>query len=209
MSIADVANAVAALPPGRRLVALAGPPAAGKSTTADELAKAIRSRGRSVAVIPMDGFHLDNTELDRLGLRARKGAPETFDVAGLVALAQAVAQGGPRSYPTFDRSADAVVPDGGQIAATDDIALFEGNYLLLADEPWPALHRLWDMSVALSVPEAELERRLIARWRRHDPENAEARCHGNDLPNARRVITGSVPADHVLAQDEPDWDATN
>ncbi|MEM7490351.1 MAG: phosphoribulokinase [Pseudomonadota bacterium] len=201
MSLADVAAAIAALPPGRRLVALAGPPASGKSTNADRLTDAIRSRGRTVAVIPMDGFHLDNDTLAARGLRARKGAPETFDVFGLIALVRAVAEGGARDYPTFDRTADATVPAGGRIGDGDEIALFEGNYLLLDEAPWRALHPLWDATVALSVPEAELERRLMARWRRHDPANAEVRCRENDLPNARRVMTGSVPADHVLVQD--------
>lgn len=200
MSLADIANAVAALPAGRRLVALAGPPAAGKSTTAEELAKAIRSRGRSVAIVPMDGFHLDNADLDAMGLRARKGAPETFDVAGLVAMVETIARGGAVTYPTFDRSRDATIPHGGRIEAEDEIALVEGNYLLLNEAPWTGLHGLWDLTVALSVPEAALERRLMARWRRFDPENAEARCRENDLPNARRVIAGAVPADFTLAQ---------
>ncbi|MEM8823446.1 MAG: hypothetical protein AAGF30_07545 [Pseudomonadota bacterium] len=200
MTISGVGTALADLPPGRRLVALAGPPAAGKSTTATRLAEAIEARGRTVAIIPMDGFHLDNADLDRLGLRARKGAPETFDVSGLLTLAQAVATGGAHAYPTFNRHADATVPDGGRITAEDEIALFEGNYLLLDEAPWRDLHPLWDATVTIDVPEAELERRLMARWRRHDPANAEARCQENDLPNARRVMAGSIPADHVLTQ---------
>ncbi|WP_281825190.1 hypothetical protein [Jannaschia rubra] len=193
-----LARRVAALPPGRRLVALAGPPASGKSTLATRLADAIRAAGRSAQVVPMDGFHLDNAVLDARGLRHRKGAPATFDVAGLGELLRQVRAGGDVPFPTFDRAADAVVPDGGCLTA--EIAVVEGNYLLLDEDPWRALAPMWDMTVALQVPEEVLRDRLIARWLDHGlaPDAARARAEENDLPNARRVMSGSVPAQVTL-----------
>lgn len=196
----EIAARIAALPAGRRLVAMAGPPASGKSTMADRLADAVRARGRSAQVVPMDGFHLDNDALDALDLRARKGAPETFDVAGLLRLVERVRAGGAHPFPTFDRGKDAVVPNGGVLDA--DIAIFEGNYLLLDEGPWRGLHRFWDLSVALAPPETVLEERLIDRWITHglSPAAARARAEGNDLPNARRILRGSVAADYRMAQ---------
>src|SRR3954462_5254323 len=68
---------------GRALLGLVGPPGAGKST----LAAALQAEFAKVAqVVPMDGFHLSNAELERLGRRSRKGGPDTFDSAGYVAL---------------------------------------------------------------------------------------------------------------------------
>ena len=194
----DPVRRILDLPPGRRLVALAGPPAAGKSTRAETLAAAVREGGRSAQIVPMDGFHLDNDTLDALGLRARKGAPATFDVLGLLSLVRAVRTGGSQPYPTFDRAADAVVPDGGRLDA--EVAIFEGNYLLLDALPWRALHPFWDLTLRLDVPEAVLRERLFRRWRDHgfDADTARAKAEGNDLPNARRVLTGSRPADIVL-----------
>ena len=194
----DPTRRILDLPPGRRLVALVGPPAAGKSTRAEALAAAIRDGGRSAQVVPMDGFHLDNATLDARGLRARKGSPATFDVSGLLSLLGAVRSGGSQPFPTFDRAADAVVPNGSRLDA--EVAIFEGNYLLLDARPWRNLHPYWDLTLRLDVPEAVLRDRLLRRWRDHgfDAAAARAKAEGNDLPNARLVIAGSRPADLVL-----------
>lgn len=199
LDVATLARRICALPPGRRLVAVAGPPAAGKSTLTEGLAQAIYAEGRTAQVVPMDGFHLDNDTLDTLGLRPRKGAPETFDAPGVLALAQTIKTGGTTHFPTFDRAADATVPDGGFFDA--EIAVFEGNYLLLDEAPWRALHPLWDATVALDVAESVLRDRLVERWITHGmtAKAGLARAEANDLPNARRVLHGSISADFVVA----------
>lgn len=184
----------------RRLVAVAGPPGSGKSTLAEALAQALSKAGIAASVVPMDGFHLDNAILDARGLLARKGAPETFDVRGLMRLIPALADEEEVFYPVFDRARDLAIAGAGCVGPGCDTVILEGNYLLLAAEPWAGLERSWDLSVALSVPEDELERRLIARWRAHghDPEAARARAEANDLPNARLVARASLPADITL-----------
>lgn len=199
IDVATLAAHLAALPSGRRLVAVAGPPASGKSTLTESLAIRITTKGRTAQVVPMDGFHLDNATLDRRGLRARKGAPETFDVAGLHALLRAIEAGGPVPFPTFDRALDATVPAGGVFDA--DIAVIEGNYLLLDEMPWTKLRPLWDATVMLEVPDSVLRARLVDRWVTHGMSAADglARAEANDLPNARRMRAGSGPADHVIA----------
>lgn len=196
-ALTALAARIAALPAGRRLVALAGPPAAGKSTAAETLAAQVVKLGRSAQVVPMDGFHLDNALLDARGLRARKGAPETFDVAGLLALVRGARAGGAVRFPAFDRNADAVVPGG---VLTADVAIFEGNYLLLDEAPWSNLAGLWDLTVLLEVADATLRDRLAARWRSQglDDAGALARAEQNDLPNGMRVLRGSRAADVIL-----------
>jgi len=148
----------------------------------------------------MDGFHLDNRILDARGLRARKGAPETFDAAGFVHMIRRLRDEDEVIVPVFDRTRDIAIA-GAQVIGTDTkTAVVEGNYLLLGTPPWTALHALWDLSVFLDVVEAELEKRLIQRWLDHDhtPDAAKTRAHANDLPNARHVIAHSRPADITL-----------
>lgn len=166
---------------------------------AEALADRITASGRSAQVVPMDGFHLDNATLDARGLRARKGAPETFDVTGFLTLLTAMKADGPVPFPTFDRAADATVPNGGTFDA--EIALVEGNYLLLDEAPWRALHPLWDATILLSVPEEVLRARLVDRWITHGmtPDAGLARAEQNDLPNARRMIAGSRAPTYVLS----------
>ena len=169
----------------RVLVAIAGPPGAGKST----LAESLRSRIPGAAVLPMDGFHLDNEILAERGLLERKGAAETFDVAGFAELVSRVRAAEAVDVPTFDRERDRVAPGGARIGAEVRVVLAEGNYLLLASPGWSELAAHWDIAVFLEAPLDELRRRLVARWRDHgmDPEAAAARAEGNDLRNARRV----------------------
>lgn len=186
---------------GRKLVAIAGAPASGKSTLAAALRETLRSQGRAVEVVPMDGFHLDNALLDQRGLRARKGAPETFDAQGFVALVRRLATGAEVVFPVFDRARDLSIAGAGVVSSACDMVILEGNYLLFGEEPWSDLVALWDFSVWLETPEDVTLDRCIRRWLAHDhtPEQARARAEANDLANARRLLGARLPADMTLA----------
>lgn len=205
---ATLAQAVLSrLGPGRRVVAIAGPPAAGKSTLAEALAGALNAAAPgTAAVLPLDGFHFDDLHLVPAGLRAVKGAPETFDVAGYAhALRRLRAAEAPFvAVPLFDRRLEIARAGARLIPHTVRVIVTEGNWLLLENPPWDGLAPLFDLTVALEVPEAVLERRLMARWREHGlPEDAaRARVQGNDLPNARRVLAGARAADLALVWQE-------
>lgn len=181
----------------RAVVALAGAPASGKSTLANDLAAALTQAGWRAQVLPMDGFHLDNRLLEARGLLPRKGAPDTFDCAGFAALCARLKTDPNIVHPLFDRSRDIAIAGAGWIGADCDTVVIEGNYLLYDAEGWRDLRPYWDVAIRLDVPEQELRSRLMARWRHYGLTEAEAcdRVDGNDLPNARQV------AAHALAPD--------
>ncbi len=181
----------------RRLIAIAGAPASGKTTLAAELAEALGARA---ILVPMDGFHLDNRILDARGLRPRKGAPQTFDGAGFVHMIRRLASEDEVVIPVFDRARDIAIAGASVVGPETETAVVEGNYLLLDEEPWRALRPLWDLSVYLKVPEDTLRARLIQRWLDHglNPQAAEARATSNDLPNALHIARHSSEADIVL-----------
>jgi pantothenate kinase len=182
---------------GRFLTALAGPPGAGKSTLAAALVAAL---GKGAKAVPMDGFHYDDAVLIARGARARKGAPDTFDVAGFRHLLTRLRSEDEVAIPLFDRDLE-ISRAGADIVGPDDrILIVEGNYLLLNEAPWPDLAPLFDLTIWIDVPEAELDRRLMARWAHYGktPDQARAWIDGNDMPNIRRVVAGSRPADLVI-----------
>ncbi len=183
----------------RYVFAIVGAPGAGKSTLAEALAAELQAQATGcAALMPMDGFHFDNAVLDARGLRARKGAPETFDVDGLAAtLARVRRADRPVTVPVFDRDLDLARAGARVVEPETPVIVIEGNYLLLAEAPWDGLAANFDRTLFIDVPEAELTRRLNARWRRYglDPEAARMRAEGNDLPNARLVASRSKPAD--------------
>ncbi|MCQ0971802.1 AAA family ATPase [Paracoccus sp. TK19116] len=179
--------------PSRAVVALAGAPGSGKST----LAEALVARIPGAVLLPMDGFHLDNAILDARGLRARKGAPETFDAEGFVTLVQRLAQGGEVVFPIFDRARDLAVAGAGVIARDTPLVVVEGNYLLLNRAPWTAAR--YNLTLFLDRPQPVLAARLTARWQSYGKEAEAIASHlKNDLANAALVAGGSRPADIVL-----------
>jgi pantothenate kinase len=188
---------------GRRLVAIAGAPGSGKSTFSCELCKRLNARSSGIAAaVQMDGFHYDDAVLRSRGTLARKGAPFTFDVGGLRALLERLRtnQEAEIAVPVFDRELEVSRASARLIPRAVPLILVEGNYLLLDEAPWRQLRPLFDLTVALVVPEEELERRLIDRWIGLDLDRSEAeeRARTNDLDNARRVLAHSAPADIEL-----------
>ena len=183
----------------RRLLGIVGPPGGGKSTIATAVVEALSPRA---CYVPMDGFHLANRELARLGRRDRKGAPDTFDAAGYVALLRRLRDGGSDVVyaPEFDRDLDE--PVAGAIPVPPGAALIvtEGNYLLLDDGPWAEVHRLLDETWYVEIDETVRLEQLV---RRHvafgmSPETARAWALGTDQRNAR-LVAGTMPrADLVV-----------
>ncbi|WP_300031657.1 nucleoside/nucleotide kinase family protein [uncultured Roseobacter sp.] len=184
----------------RRLVALAGQPASGKTTLAESLAAKLCEEGCNARVVPMDGFHLHNQILLDRDILNRKGAPHTFDAAGFVHLISRLHDEEEVFYPLFDRSRDISVACAGRVGPECDTVVIEGNYLLYDAPVWRDLSAHWDMSVRLDISLKTLEERLVQRWLDHglSAEQAAERAAGNDLANARSVAENALPADIVL-----------
>lgn len=180
----------------RRVVAIAGPPGSGKSTLVETLDAALSP---DAAVLPMDGFHYDDEVLVPRGWRARKGAPHTFDVGGFHALLSRLKRNAEDeiAVPRFDRDLEIARAGARLIPRAARILLAEGNYLLLDDAPWTALHPLYDLTVMLRPTEETLRQRLTARWIHYqlDEEGIRQKLEDNDLPNGRLVLGKSRKAD--------------
>ncbi|MEU5400465.1 nucleoside/nucleotide kinase family protein [Streptomyces sp. NPDC005963] len=196
------ARALAA-PGTRRLLGIAGAPGAGKSTLAARLVDALD--GLAV-LVPMDGFHLAQSELLRLGRADRKGAPDTFDADGYAALLTRLRTPPAASTvyaPAFDRSLEE--PVAGSIPVPPDVPLVvtEGNYLLYGEGPWAAVRPLLDEVWFLELDDVVRHRRLIGRHLRHGKERpaAERWTLGSDESNARLVALGRDRADLIVSMD--------
>lgn len=185
--------------PERRIIGVVGAPGAGKSTFADALAQAI---GPGAAGLPMDGYHLADVELERLGLRSRKGAPETFDAYGYAALLARVRAREPHIVyaPGFERVLEQPIAGALPIGPEPDVVITEGNYLLLDEPGWRrARSRMDEVWFVVTGEELRL-RRLVERHVRFgkSPETARRWVEEVDQPNALRVAACQDRADLVV-----------
>ena len=189
---------------GRVLLGLVGPPGAGKSTLAAALLAAFADVAQ---VVPMDGYHLANAELDRLGRRGRKGAPDTFDGAGYVALLRRLrAQGaGETVYaPEFRREIEEPIAGAIPVFPATRLVITEGNYLLLDDGPWAdvagLLHETWYVDIPDALRVGRLTDRHVQFGRSADA--AAAWVAATDEPNARLIESTRDRASYVFRWDD-------
>jgi pantothenate kinase len=201
----DLVHRARALPQGdrRALLGIAGSPGAGKSTLAERLVRELNGSGAPwVAHVPMDGFHLADAELERLGRRDRKGAPDTFDAAGYAALLRRLREETHDVVyaPGFERVLEQPVAGAIPVPPAARLVVTEGNYLLLETGAWarvrPELDEVW----FCELPEPERLRRLVARHEEFGKghEEAVAWVLRSDQRNAELVATTRDRADLVV-----------
>ncbi len=186
----------------RKLLGLVGAPGAGKTTLAAALLEAIGAD--RAQVVPMDGFHLANVELQRLGRAGRKGAPDTFDSAGYVALLQRLREQRPDGdivyAPEFRREIEEPVAGAIAVLPTTQLVITEGNYLLHDVGPWAGAAAMLDEVWYVDIDDALREARLVRRHQQfgRSAEEARAWVDSTDAPNARLIAATRVRAQHVL-----------
>jgi pantothenate kinase len=189
--------------PGRAILGITGPPAAGKSTLARALLARLAPRA---AYVPLDGFHLAHQLLVDMGRVARKGAPDTFDAAGYVALLRRLRD--PREgiiyAPMFVREIEDSIANAIPVPPTVELVITEGNYLLVQSGPWaevrPLLDEIWYLDLAEEIRLQRLTDRHVAFGR--SAGEARARATGTDQRNAALIAATRERADLVISLTE-------
>jgi len=201
-AVQQLARRAAALAgqPGRAILGITGPPAAGKSTLAETL---LAELGGAAACVPLDGFHLAHRVLEELGTVHRKGAPDTFDAAGYVALLRRLRDPaeGTVYAPRFRREIEDSVAGAIPVPPGARLVVTEGNYLLVRSGPWAGLAGLLDEVWYLDLDEPTRLRWLAGRHERYGRSAAEAaaRASGPDQRNAELIESTRPRADLIIS----------
>lgn len=182
----------------RHVLGITGTPGAGKSTVSAALIDALGDRA---VLVGMDGFHLSNRQLRRLGRADRKGAPDTFDVAGYRTMLERIRAASEDVYaPVFEREIEESIAAATVVPADVPLVITEGNYLLLQDAGWAAVKALLDTVWFIDIDAEERRRRLESRRlsHGHDPAGVAAWVRDVDEPNARLVESTAQRADLIV-----------
>jgi pantothenate kinase len=186
----------------RAVLGIAGAPGAGKTTLAEELVRALAAAGVPVVHVPMDGFHLADVELDRLGRRDRKGAPDTFDALGYAALLRRIRedQDDVIYAPGFERVIEQPVAGAIPIPRSARLIVTEGNYLLVDDPRWSQVRPQFDEIWYVDLDQEERLRRLVQRHVRFGKAEADAIAWatGTDEKNAEIIMATRDRADLIV-----------
>ena len=187
----------------RAILGITGAPAAGKSTYAEQLVAELVADGHKVALVPMDGYHLAQAALEESGLAAVKGAPQTFDGYGFVALLKRLKESVDETIwaPRFDRSIEESIAASIPVRPEDTLVVTEGNYLLFDQMPWATGRALLDECWYIELESDLRHERLEARHRLfgRSPEEAHERAFGSDEANAELIAATKPAADAVIS----------
>ncbi len=196
----DLIKVIQELPvTGRKIIAVAGAPASGKSTIAEAICDKMNEiKPECANILPMDGFHYDDVLLKARGIHSLKGAPHTFDVLGFAHMLKRLAAQDEDEVvtPVFDRSLEIARAGSNPISKDVEYIIVEGNYLLINQQPWSELETYFDLSVFVDVPVPVLEKRLRQRWVDHglDENGITRRLQEVDLPNGEFIqVNSSAP----------------
>ena len=185
----------------RYFIALSGAPGSGKSTVSEKLVSDLNTVGHKSRILQMDAFHYDDQILKEKNLLLKKGAPETFDVMGLLNFINRLEKESEVVIPVFDRSLE--LSRSSAVIISDDIkvVIVEGNYLLLKSHPWRELHKFFNSTIIVNCDERILEERLIKRWENFNlsKEIINQKVYENDLPNGVYVLKNSISPDFELS----------
>ncbi|KQY55273.1 hypothetical protein ASD11_17105 [Aeromicrobium sp. Root495] len=199
----DLAARVAAAP-GRLLVGVVGAPGSGKTTVAKKLVDRLGRRQVSAVRAPMDGFHLADVALRERALLERKGAIETFDAHGYLALLRRIRDERDHDVlaPAFERDLEQPLAGAITVAPEHRVVVTEGNYLLDDAEPWPDVRSALDLVVFVELDDDRRRSRLVERHVKFGKERAAAQAWVDDVdePNAQRVLARRHLADVVLTR---------
>lgn len=187
---------------GRIVLGLVGPPGAGKTSLATKLVRRLGDAGVAAARVPMDGFHLADVALAERGLLERKGAIETFDAHGYVALLRRLLAETDHDVlaPGFERDLEQPLAAAITVPAGTRVVVTEGNYLLDADDPWPDARALMAEVWFVDLDDGRRRARLVDRHVKHGKERTAAQAWVDDVDesNAQRVIARRDAADLVV-----------
>jgi len=195
----------------RAILGITGSPGAGKSTLTNLLLARIRAAkgAQWVGHVPMDGFHLADAQLDRLGARSRKGAPDTFDAAGYAHLLKRLKleTDTPVYVPGFERTLEQPLAAALVVPPTARLVITEGNYLLLDDPQWARARAAIDTVWFVAGEDGPRIRRLVARHIHFGKTSDEARAWvtTTDQRNSALVSTTLGKADRVIVNDAAGW----
>lgn len=189
----------------RIVVGISGAPGSGKSSLARKLTRRLEVAGVPATQVPMDGFHLADVTLDALGLRTRKGAIETFDAHGYVALLRRLLDVPEHAVhaPGFERGLEQPIAAAVSVPPTTRVVVTEGNYLLDADDPWPDARALMAEVWFVELDENRRRSRLVERHVASGKDRPAAQAWVDDVdePNAQRVRDRREHADLVIETD--------
>jgi pantothenate kinase len=211
--VEDLAMAAVQLVGDRRraVLGIAGAPGAGKSTLAEALVTEVgRTKGPDyVAHVPMDGFHLADVQLERLGALSRKGAPDTFDADGYAhLLRRLVAEPDSWVYaPGFERTLEQPVAAAMVVPPAARLVVTEGNYLLLPEPRWQAARAATDAVWFVTGDDDVRRARLVSRHVTFgkEAEAAELWVEHTDEANALLVIASASAADRTVVNGPDGW----
>ncbi|MFN8048218.1 MAG: nucleoside/nucleotide kinase family protein [Ancrocorticia sp.] len=188
--------------PGCTILGIVGAPGAGKTTLVESILAWSVSHNLTAAWLPMDGYHLADVELTRLGLLHKKGIIETFDGYGYVNTLRRIREGNdPVVYaPAFERDLEQPIAGALPIATGADLVLTEGNYLLDPSEPWTGVRDLVDEIWFVDAGVETCRARLMARHVRFgkSPQQASDWIDDVDAPNGVRIRTQMARAHRVI-----------
>jgi pantothenate kinase len=199
--IKDLARKLAGTKRGRVMIGIAGGPGAGKSRLAAAVCDACWP-GLKAQVIPMDGFHMEQKKLQKLGLAGDKGAPHTFEAEKFIEfVARLRTAKRAMPGPAYSREIEDVIPDAYVVSGKDRLLIVEGNYLLLNKEPWRVLRDLFDLTIFVSLNRRVARERLMKRHAEHGLfSEAHIRRHVEevDMENFDLVAKSAPRADIIL-----------